>query len=231
MLLSTTLLLACNRGERDHQPTSTPPPTIFVGGDPPETPTLALGVALPPESVTTPVSTPTPTPEPAPEPTVLPTTVPALEAVSSGESASVPPLQTGATGGREDAVYNLLIPYCRDDDVRGCLAHYAGNLVAIADEYGIDWRLLPAIAVHESSGGLHACDYNAWGYGSCKGYNFFSWVDGARASAELLVQLGALDDPYYSLRVWVAGGQGAAAGGGITYADKVWSTMLGMITP
>ena len=40
-----------------------------------------------------------------------------------------------------------------------------------ADTNGIDWRLLPAIAVRESTGGKNTCDYvkhNPFGWGSCK---------------------------------------------------------------
>jgi hypothetical protein len=39
-----------------------------------------------------------------------------------------------------------------------------------ADKNGLDWRLLPAIAVRESSGGKHACDnvpHAFFGWGSC----------------------------------------------------------------
>jgi len=35
-------------------------------------------------------------------------------------------------------------------------------------EHGIDWRLLPAVAVRESSGGKQACGYNPFGWASCK---------------------------------------------------------------
>ena len=44
-----------------------------------------------------------------------------------------------------------------------------------ADENGLDWRLLPAIAVRESTGGKNACSKvknNFFGWGSCKvGFN------------------------------------------------------------
>ena len=45
------------------------------------------------------------------------------------------------------------------------------KMVEEAEKYGLDWRLLPAIAVRESTGGKHACKkatYNAFGWGSCK---------------------------------------------------------------
>lgn len=51
-------------------------------------------------------------------------------------------------------------------------------MVEAAEKYGIDWRLLPAIAVRESSGGKEACGKNPFGWGSCqKGIGTFtSWA-------------------------------------------------------
>ncbi len=54
------------------------------------------------------------------------------------------------------------------------LAGYGKEFVAEADRNGIDWRLLPAIAVRESSGGLHACGNNPLGWNSCRGDDFNS---------------------------------------------------------
>ena len=48
------------------------------------------------------------------------------------------------------------------------LAGYGEKLVAEADEHGIDWRLVAAISVKESSGGIHMCENNPFGWGSCK---------------------------------------------------------------
>lgn len=42
------------------------------------------------------------------------------------------------------------------------------EMVAASDKYNLDWRLLPAIAIQESSGGKHMCKNNPYGYGSCK---------------------------------------------------------------
>jgi hypothetical protein len=44
----------------------------------------------------------------------------------------------------------------------------AMKFVLEAEKYGLDWRLLPAIAVRESSGGKNACYNNPFGWGSCK---------------------------------------------------------------
>ena len=48
------------------------------------------------------------------------------------------------------------------------LAGYGAKMVAAAEDNDIDWRLLPAIAVRESSGGIQACGYNPFGWASCK---------------------------------------------------------------
>ena len=42
------------------------------------------------------------------------------------------------------------------------------TFVLVAEKYGLDWRLLPAIAIRESSGGKAACGHNPFGWGSCK---------------------------------------------------------------
>ncbi len=49
------------------------------------------------------------------------------------------------------------------------------QFVLVAEKYGLDWNLLPAIAVRESSGGKHDCGYNPFGWGSCKLHNFKSY--------------------------------------------------------
>lgn len=61
------------------------------------------------------------------------------------------------------------------------LAPHGQYMVEIADQYGFDWTLLPAIAMQESSGGKVTPDdsYNAWGwavYGSTA-KKFTSWED------------------------------------------------------
>ena len=59
------------------------------------------------------------------------------------------------------------------------LADNAADFVASADEYGIDWRLVAAIGMIESTGGKFACetaDYSAFGWGSCK-INFDSYTE------------------------------------------------------
>ena len=48
------------------------------------------------------------------------------------------------------------------------LAGEGMDFVLAAEKYGLDYRLLPSIAVRESSGGKHACYNNPFGWGSCK---------------------------------------------------------------
>ncbi len=57
------------------------------------------------------------------------------------------------------------------------LAGYGMKMVTEAEEHDIDWRLIPAIAIRESTGGLHQCKsvtYSPFGFGSCH-INFKSY--------------------------------------------------------
>ncbi|MCX6783475.1 MAG: hypothetical protein NT141_00150 [candidate division WWE3 bacterium] len=61
------------------------------------------------------------------------------------------------------------------------LAGYGKTLVDAADKYGLDWRLVAAIAMQESNAGkvMPRDSYNAWGWaiytGKNSGFNFDSW--------------------------------------------------------
>jgi len=47
-------------------------------------------------------------------------------------------------------------------------------MVLAAETHNLDWRLLPALAMRESTGGKFACKNNPFGFGSCKiGYQSF----------------------------------------------------------
>lgn len=48
------------------------------------------------------------------------------------------------------------------------LEGYGAKLVKIAEDNDLDWRLLPAIAIKESTGGKFACYNNPFGWGSCR---------------------------------------------------------------
>lgn len=56
------------------------------------------------------------------------------------------------------------------------LTGYGEQFVAVADKYGLDWQLLPAIAMRETTGGKFACYNNPFGWGSCK-IKFVSFAD------------------------------------------------------
>jgi len=47
------------------------------------------------------------------------------------------------------------------------LAGYGIKMVHESNDNGLDWRLLPAIAIRESTGGKFACHNNPFGWGSC----------------------------------------------------------------
>ena len=48
------------------------------------------------------------------------------------------------------------------------LAGHGARFIEAADRCDMDWRLLPAIAVRESSGGKQACGNNPFGWASCR---------------------------------------------------------------
>ncbi|HLC95236.1 MAG TPA: hypothetical protein VJH89_01995, partial [Patescibacteria group bacterium] len=50
------------------------------------------------------------------------------------------------------------------------------SMVMAAEKNNLDWRLLPAVALRESSGGKYACDYNPFGWASCK-VDFENWEE------------------------------------------------------
>lgn len=48
------------------------------------------------------------------------------------------------------------------------LEGYGKRMVEVAEKNGLDWRLLPAISIRESSGGKQMCKNNPFGWGSCQ---------------------------------------------------------------
>ncbi len=70
------------------------------------------------------------------------------------------------------------------------LAGYGKEMVAAADMYGIDWRLLPTLAKLETTGGKNLCknpkgSFNPFGYGSCQ-IGFKSFEESFYAVAKTL---------------------------------------------
>lgn len=72
------------------------------------------------------------------------------------------------------------------------------TFVLVAEKYGLDWRLLPAIGVRESSGGKAACGYNPFGWGSCKLHNFHSYEEAIEALGKNLGGANASTAKYYA---------------------------------
>jgi hypothetical protein len=72
------------------------------------------------------------------------------------------------------------------------------TFVLVAEKYGLDYRLLPAIGVRESSGGKAACGYNAFGWGSCKLHNFNSYEEAIEALGKNLGGANASTSRFYA---------------------------------
>ncbi len=72
------------------------------------------------------------------------------------------------------------------------------TFVLVAEKYGLDWNLLPAIAIRESSGGKAACGHNPFGWGSCKLSNFKSYNDAIEALGKNLGGASAGTARYYA---------------------------------
>ncbi len=70
------------------------------------------------------------------------------------------------------------------------LARFGMKMVLEAEKNDLDWRMIPAIAVRESSGGIHACksknaQFNPFGWNSCKS-GFKSYDDAIERLAQHL---------------------------------------------
>ena len=102
------------------------------------------------------------------------------------------------------------------------LGAYAAAMIAASDAYGIDWRLMPVISILESSGGLHACGGNAWGYAACR-VRFASFDEGIQVVAAALAR-----GPYAGhstaavLCIWVSG-NACTNEHGVNYAYRAFS--------
>lgn len=72
------------------------------------------------------------------------------------------------------------------------------TFVLVAEKYGLDWSLLPAIGVRESSGGKAACGNNPFGWGSCKLHNFVSYEQAIEALGKNLGGANPKTARYYA---------------------------------
>lgn len=76
------------------------------------------------------------------------------------------------------------------------LEGYGMKLVLEAEKNDLDWRLLPAIAIRETTGGKFACHSNPFGWGSCK-IKFDSWGDAIEVVARNLGGNNPSTEQYY----------------------------------
>ncbi len=72
------------------------------------------------------------------------------------------------------------------------------SFVLVAEKYGLDYRLLPAIAIRESSGGKEACGHNPFGWGSCKLNNFKTYEESIEALGKNLGGANLKTSRYYA---------------------------------
>ena len=76
------------------------------------------------------------------------------------------------------------------------LAGYGSKFVAAADLNNLDWRLLPAIAIQESTGGRFECGKNPFGWSSCKS-TFSTYSEAIAAVAKNLGGNARATAPFY----------------------------------
>ena len=72
------------------------------------------------------------------------------------------------------------------------------TFILVAEKYGLDWSLLPAIAIRESSGGKAACGNNPFGWGSCKLHNFNSYEQAIESIGKNLGGANSKTARYYA---------------------------------
>jgi hypothetical protein len=86
------------------------------------------------------------------------------------------------------------------------LAGYGEVFVKVSDKYDLDYRLLPAIAMRESTGGKNACPYgntaNVFGWHSCK-TKFSSYEEAIdKVGAHLAGEIKSTSSYYGNKTVW-----------------------------
>ncbi|MBI5358575.1 hypothetical protein HZB69_03025 [Candidatus Amesbacteria bacterium] len=152
----------------------------------------------------------------APAPTIPKADVAYTTQVLSPKDDSVPTwnLKFGSADGRVLLITNYLKKY------KSPLLPHARELVEISDKYGLDWRLLAAIAQQESNlcKKIPVNSYNCWGYGIYGDLvtRFESFVDGmdtvARGLKKNYVDKG-LDTPEKIMAKYTPPSQGSWAKG------------------
>lgn len=102
------------------------------------------------------------------------------------------------------------------------LSGQGAAMVAAADRWGIDYRMLPAISLYESTWGRYACGYNYMGYASCE-VTFSSYEEAHEVAASTLAGYGGDDGT--KLCIWNQGSSGCRAGLGWDYSARVAAEM------
>lgn len=119
-------------------------------------------------------------------PTPKPTTIPAVKkALPKSPVIASSPVKSGSSG---DARAKALETFLRKKG--SYLANYTGLIVELSDQYGVDYRLLVAIAGAESGYcKVNFRPYNCWGYGKS---GWASEEDGIRG------YMAAMNKGYFS---------------------------------
>lgn len=76
------------------------------------------------------------------------------------------------------------------------LEGYGMKMVLEAEKNDLDWRLLPALAIRETTGGKFACHNNPFGWGSCK-IKFEHWDEAIETVARSLGGNNPSTEKYY----------------------------------
>lgn len=115
---------------------------------------------------------------------IFPSMVHAQEQISGASASSFRDLIYTQRDSRTDHLRLFLESY------NSPFAHKAATFINEADEHGLDWKLVAAIAGVESTFGKHIPfdSYNAWGWGIFTGQNdgihFADWEDGISTVSE-----------------------------------------------
>ena len=78
------------------------------------------------------------------------------------------------------------------------LAGEGHKLASAAEANDLPWALVAAVGMDESTGGAHACGFNAFGYGSCKGAQFSSYDQAIDAVARTIGGNGKTTSTIYA---------------------------------
>ena len=105
---------------------------------------------------------------------INPSVVGQVENAPINRQLSVPYIQVKQLDGRAKILADYFAKY------NSPLEYQAQDFIDAADQYGVDWKLVPAISGVESTFGKQSFGYNAWGWGiyGDQTLNFGSWRDG-----------------------------------------------------